>query len=306
MMGNTKKTDLYNHLDSLKMQRIHWKNYDDIAIDNEPPDFTDIYHDLTSKLPLAAKRKKISFFVLGFSTAAAIALLITLFVYPGRYSGNNFISVTTGGDEIKTVSLPDGSTIWLNGGSSVHYNRKFSKNRHVFLTGEACFDVKHDERHPFYVETSDITVKVLGTRFNMSAILTDDFVETTVEEGTVYLSSLDDSRTKKLGYTLTSQMQSVFNKDDREYEVKNVNAAVFTSWRYGRREFNNEEIGNILDKISEWYDLEIDMPENIKDKYRFTITIRDENPETVFKLFEKTSALTFTMDGKKVSVKENK
>ena len=84
------------------------------------------------------------------------------------------------------VLLPDGTKVFLNAGSRLVYPENFTgKTREVFLVGEAFFDVSHDQKHPFIVQVSDLRVKVLGTRFNVSAYPSDNVIETVLAEGKV-------------------------------------------------------------------------------------------------------------------------
>lgn len=77
--------------------------------------------------------------------------------------------------------MPDSSEIWLNAGTAIKYPEKFSKaQRLVYLDGEAYFSVRKDVAKPFIVETSQLSVKVLGTRFNVKAYADDELVTTTL------------------------------------------------------------------------------------------------------------------------------
>lgn len=70
----------------------------------------------------------------------------------------------------KFIHLPDGSTVLLNEGSKLDFGNDFNTgSRQVVLTGEAYFDIKHDERRPFVVHTGKVYTTVLGTAFNIRA-----------------------------------------------------------------------------------------------------------------------------------------
>jgi ferric-dicitrate binding protein FerR (iron transport regulator) len=84
------------------------------------------------------------------------------------------------------VILPDSSLIWMNAGSRLRYSSAFNHaEREVFVEGEAYFKVARNEAKPFFVRTSAVTLKVLGTSFNVKAYPEEDLVETTVESGSV-------------------------------------------------------------------------------------------------------------------------
>jgi transmembrane sensor len=68
------------------------------------------------------------------------------------------------------LTLADGTKIWLNAGSKISYQRNYNQeNRNIFLEGEAFFEVAKNERVPFYVHSSGIVVKAIGTAFNVKA-----------------------------------------------------------------------------------------------------------------------------------------
>ena len=94
------------------------------------------------------------------------------------------VSLPYGAPE-KTI-LPDGSTVWLNAGSRIRYASDFIlSKREVFLDGEAYFDVKQDQAHPFIVHVGNIAIRVLGTEFNVQAYPHEDHIETTLIKGKV-------------------------------------------------------------------------------------------------------------------------
>jgi transmembrane sensor len=90
-----------------------------------------------------------------------------------------------------SFNLPDGTTGMLNSGSRLSYSIPFSGNRRVTLDGEAWFNVYHDEKHPFEIISGTSTVKVFGTRFNMSAYPEESYVEVVLEEGKVSYKNKD-------------------------------------------------------------------------------------------------------------------
>jgi ferric-dicitrate binding protein FerR (iron transport regulator) len=94
----------------------------------------------------------------------------------------------------KAISLPDGTKVWLNGDSKLTYNAKMNEEdtRLVSLTGEAFFDVAHDKEHPFIIRTDKVSIKVLGTAFNISAYPNDKKCETTLLRGSIELTVNDN------------------------------------------------------------------------------------------------------------------
>ncbi|HEX3007572.1 MAG TPA: FecR family protein, partial [Bacteroidales bacterium] len=84
------------------------------------------------------------------------------------------------------VKLPDGTSIWLNAGSKVSYDKNFNaKERKINLSGEAFFNVVTNKEKPFTVHTSDIIVRAFGTRFNVKAYPEEKTITATLEEGKI-------------------------------------------------------------------------------------------------------------------------
>jgi len=110
---------------------------------------------------------------LAAAAALAIGVIITHLV--AVKPANELIETSTLVSEAKpgsqtTITLSDGTVVELNSGSRLEYPAIFGKgNREVRLTGEALFTVKHNEDHPFIVNTDSYNVKVLGTKFNVEA-----------------------------------------------------------------------------------------------------------------------------------------
>ena len=89
------------------------------------------------------------------------------------------------------IALSDGTTVYMNAGSSLKFPVQFIKghNREVTLEGEAFFEVTKDKKHPFVVKTRGVDVRVLGTKFNVSSYKEDAEINTVLVEGSVSLSN---------------------------------------------------------------------------------------------------------------------
>jgi len=126
------------------------------------------------------------------------------------------------------VHLPDGSTVLLNDNSSLKYDQNSfnSKTREVTLTGEAFFDIKHNEKKPFIVHTGKIQTRVLGTAFNINAKNSSKNIEVTVARGKVQVGD-----TEKVYGVITPNQQIKVNKTTLSFEQNNISAAIVTEWK---------------------------------------------------------------------------
>lgn len=165
------------------------------------------------------------------------------------------------------VTLADGSHIWLNSGSRLSYPSEFSgKAREVYLSGEAFFDIAPDASKPFYVITKDIKIKVLGTRFNVSAYDDEEILQTVLLEGKVTIG-------KNVFLAGTEEMEpgerAVYHKISENFTKGPADVNYFTSWLYGYLIFENEPTPEIFKKLERYYNQPI-VVENGLDNITFS------------------------------------
>lgn len=168
--------------------------------------------------------------------------------------GHAKLSVTTPrGGEFK-ITLEDGTEVWLNAETQLRYPERFGDGeRRVAVTGEAFFKVAKDSKRPFYVETAGQVVRVYGTEFNVHAYPEDKSVATTLVEGSIALQAASGNGSQLM---LTPGHQALFDKLSHEASVKSVDTEVVTSWRSGSFVFENQNLGDIMQTLSRWYDFD--------------------------------------------------
>ncbi len=210
----------------------------------------------------------------------------------GSKTGDDVVKFVTNrlriprGGEYQLV-LPDGSRVWLNSESEISYTVPFSKSeRHVDLTGEAYFEVAHDENKPFVVATSSQTIHVLGTHFNVSAYSEDKTIVTTLVEGKVRVDY--ENAKHNTDFTLLEPNdQLTLDAETLTADLSKVDTHVYTAWKDGRFVFRGEPLESLLIKVSRWYDVEVIIKnESLKD-IRFTGDLpRYKNMNGLLKIFE--------------------
>lgn len=209
------------------------------------------------------------------------------------------IKVPVGGEY--TVLLPDSTRIYLNAGTVLRYpNRFVGKKREVFLSGEAYFDVHHDEAHPFVVTTERVAVQVLGTSFNVNAYPGWREVKTTLVEGKVSVSmkGVRDSVVMKPG------TQVVYDKDSGQWIYRRVNVSHFVSWKEGYYDFEDMPLEELMFIFSNWYDLEIIYENDGVKNLRFGGRLqRYDDVDRLLRQLEYTQDVHFELKGNKLIVK---
>ncbi len=153
------------------------------------------------------------------------------------------------------VVLPDGSKVWLNAASSLHFPSAFTgSERVVELTGEAYFEVAKNEKKPFSVRAGNMSVNVLGTHFNINAYADESAIKTSLLEGKVKII-----RGKTSGILKPGQQGVLNDKEDR-VEINNANLEEVIAWKNGIFQFEGADIASIMNEIGRWYNVKIVYP----------------------------------------------
>ena len=197
------------------------------------------------------------------------------------------------------VTLPDGSKVILNSGSSLSYPIRFDDSiRLVKLIGEGYFKVVKDIKHPFKVETTDRQlVTVLGTHFNLKSYQ-GELTETTLLEGKVALSSNETNAT----VLLKPGQQSKYDK--RTFKTQNVNAEEAIAWSKNLFIFNHKTLGQIFKNLERWYDVEFIYPSNLS-KEQFMMEIpKDRKLSEILEAISTFEKVTFKIEGRRITVKQ--
>jgi hypothetical protein len=206
------------------------------------------------------------------------------------------------GSKLISLTLSDGTRVWLNSESSLKYPTAFNnKTREVEITGEAYFEVKHDASHPFKVHLPNGgIVEDLGTAFNINAYPDEDAIKTTLIEGSVIISesqmSLMSSRIK-----LKPGEQAVLFPQGGSQKNDNVDLEAITAWKNGLFQFNDAPINVIMRQVARWYDVDVIYQGVINKTFRGEIP-RTVNASELFQILESTGWVHFQIDGRKVVV----
>jgi ferric-dicitrate binding protein FerR (iron transport regulator) len=188
----------------------------------------------------------------------------------------------------KTVVLPDGSMVTLNTNSSITLSPLFSKTkRELTLTGEGFFEVKHDAEHPFFVYTDEVTVKVLGTTFNINAYpQAKNGTETVLLKGKVEVTVKAEPSQK---YILKPNQKFITKRNGNPEAAPEISLESTvvpaehlnsgpreTAWLRNRLELNNERLEDITHRLEKWYGIEIGFEDDQPKSYRYSGTFESE------------------------------
>jgi ferric-dicitrate binding protein FerR (iron transport regulator) len=223
--------------------------------------------------------KRLTYYAVRAAAILFIPLLIGslwMFFQDGTYSQSDaMIKLETPlGSTLKTT-LPDGTEVWQNAGTSLKYPAKFTRrNRQVELVGEAYFHVSSDKKNPFYVKTADGTVQVTGTRFDVSAFPEDHFSSVVLEEGAV---AYQLAGSKKL-VGLNPSEQLVYVKETGALVKRKTDVEKYISWTEGKLIFRNDPLSDVIIRLERWYnaDIVLEDPNGKLGEHPFTMTVQNE------------------------------
>lgn len=196
-----------------------------------------------------------------------------------------------------TLTLSDGTLVWLNAASKLTYPTTFNgKERIVELEGQAYFEVAKDASRPFHVKAGKLNINVLGTSFDVMAYPDEKNVYTTLVEGSV---QVQDNNTAKV---LLPQQQAVADLKTGALLVQSVNTDKALAWKNGLFIFNNADFESLLREIARWYDVEfINLAGKNNELYGGSIS-RNKNLSDVLHLLGSYGSHQFKIEGRKVTI----
>lgn len=206
--------------------------------------------------------------------AACGALLIVLSLFIHLLAGGTDVLPTYMAMDGKTkIVLTDSTVVWLRENSTLACRTDFKgRERRVQLTGEAFFEVKSDQKHPFIVETKGLEVKVHGTKFNVVAKKEANSITVSLEEGSVELRE----DTSEKGTFLTPGEMADYNRTTGTITVTeggdNMN-----SWVSGNLNIRNASLQEIAETLSHHFDINIHVEKSISEKYHYTFQSHGES-----------------------------
>lgn len=208
--------------------------------------------------------------------------------------GNNTISIPRGGQY--QLTLPDGTVVQLNSATSLTWPAAFNnRERIVYLSGEAYFDVTKNSSKPFKVMARGTEVLATGTQFNIAAYQDETLVLTTLVEGGVNVTAGNAMVSLKPG-------QQAITANSGPIQKKNVDTDLALAWTQGNFLFEDQDIRSIMRSVARWYNVEVNY-EGIPDMRTFGGTYtRSKGLEELLQHLESLSNVRFRINKNKVTV----
>jgi ferric-dicitrate binding protein FerR (iron transport regulator) len=207
-------------------------------------------------------------------------------------------------DAITKVSLPDGSNVWLNHSSTLKYPAMFQGDyRMVELSGEGYFEVAHNSKIPFIVKAGDIKIKALGTAFNVLAYTDDDKIKISLINGEVVLLEAEQDEKGIPLLKMKPNNLAIFQKSNNEINTRKINDDRDFSWKDGKLIFNKEPMGEVVKKLSRWFNVDIQIKDPELCNLTFTATFINETLPQVMALLSLVTPIDYSISNReKISV----
>ncbi|MFT4781325.1 MAG: transmembrane sensor [Psychroserpens sp.] len=200
------------------------------------------------------------------------------------------------------LELSDGSLVWLNSGTYFKFPQQFissKKTRSVFLVGEAFFEIAKDKTLPFIVNAGELDVKVLGTKFNVSAYEANDAVATTLVEGSV---SVCRDLVPEIKTVLVPNEQLRYNIQLKSMTKEIVEVTIYTAWMEGKLIINNLRFKEILRRLERRDDITIINKAKNLDNEMFRGAFKNESVEEVLQTMAISTPFNYSINNKIITI----
>lgn len=288
-----------------------WEKISEVAVEKEF-DIDQEWKLISEKINKNRKPKMVqvlfgkSSFTGSFLRIAAVfaVLLGSIYLVRQFFAIPQTIEIIAQNDRVE-ATLPDGSNVSINKGSSISHAENFKINRHLKLKGEAQFDVAHDSEHPFVVEAGKVRIEALGTSFYVNNDVTNNKVTIVLMEGKIAVYQVDKPDDKMI--LLPGEKTEVSTMHDSlSISPKSVNKdQYFNVWKTRSMSFNDERLGNVAILLSKAYNKQVILKNKTLADCRITASFEDQSLESVLKVIETTLNLNVKISREKIEIDGN-
>jgi transmembrane sensor len=241
----------------------------------------------------------------GIAAAISLLAMVSIAVFNHEFgneekivqSGQIIQKSTAAGQKLQ-VTLPDSSVVWINSESSIRYPEHFAKtSRTVHLSGEAYFDVQKDPTKTFEVVTDNLTVKALGTSFNVNAFDNQNETKVALVEGKVEIVN-----NEALTVLLAPGELGIYNTTQKVFKKGKSLLAEEVSWKDGIITFNNSSEELVLARLEKWYGVKIVIRNQSPRPWNITAEYANLSLENVLQSLSYAANFEYTINKKKVTL----
>lgn len=221
--------------------------------------------------------------------------------------------------------LPDGTKVWLNAGSKMTYEKNYGiHSREINLTGEAYFDVVKNAEKPFIIHADKVTIKVLGTAFNIRCYPDEKNTETSLVRGSLevtvkgsqqkFILKPNEKLIIRNSGILTEKRKrsAVVNTSDElnnnEIELSHISllpqdsSIVETSWVNNRLVFRSESFDEVALKMERWYNVNIEIEDEKLKSKKFTGVFENETVDQALAAMQLTTSFLYRISNEHIII----
>jgi transmembrane sensor len=210
-----------------------------------------------------------------------------------------WIEKSTSQGEKLSITLPDGSRVWLNSGSRLEFPEKFSEEeRYMSLTGEGYFEVKKDSLRPFRVESDGFVTTALGTSFNINT-KKNSMVRISLVTGKVSV----DRNLEKEEVVLMPGQEFQYDKNGNGYSVKNFSLGKILAWKEGKIIFENANLSQVVETLEDWYGVKFKLINAENVKWNFSGEYQNQILDNLLNSISYIENFEYEINGKNVELK---
>ncbi|TAN12463.1 MAG: DUF4974 domain-containing protein [Chitinophagaceae bacterium] len=215
------------------------------------------------------------------------------------YEKNRIIISTAPGQQ-KKLRLSDGSVVWLNSNTTIRYDNENNAARILYLSGQAFFDISHDPEKPFIVKTDHATIKVLGTRFDVTAYPRDPVTEAVLTQGSIMFTTEADNR--KISKHLIPGEKVTMNYLSGRLNISEVDTSFYSSWKEGVLLFRDETFADVATAMEHKYNITITFRDTSLRNKKLNGYLQKESLQEALKALQLTLQFDYTIIGNKVII----
>jgi transmembrane sensor len=281
------------------------KNIRDLSGRKLLPEDIDASAAMQKVLTQISKGDRVKRFIMRMQKIAALMLipLLAASFFWGRsmnsrpYNENQkmvYNEVTAAFGTRSTITLSDGSRVWLNSGSTLRYPDRFvGRKRLVNLSGEGYFEVNSDAKHPFIVSTGKLAVQATGTKFNVNAIGMDRDISVTLVSGVVAVSKATEPGKTELIAKMEPDQHLSFDTLTEKSTITTGDTYRYIGWKDGKLMFRNEPLERVIKEIGLYYNVDLEIVGESLKEYRYRATFEEENINEILRLLKLSSPVDY-------------
>jgi len=214
-----------------------------------------------------------------------------------RHEALAYIEKRTLPGQLLKDTMPDGTIVHLAPKSTIRYTQEFGKHdRNIMLEGQAFFDVTKDAHQPFTVQAGELSVQVLGTRFNVTCYKGVDSAAVSLVDGKVQVNV----PAQKQLYELQPGQELYYERHAQHAYTRQYDVESITGWTSRLLVFRNESLSVVAKRLEQLYDVEISFADPAVAGYKLFARFNDKPLKYILDVIKATDNLDYTINGKQI------